>query len=277
MDYLPPEIMVKIFSFCSLRDIISKIRFVNKSWYRLCSDKDVWKSRNISVSNRFYIDAQRESNRCQSVEQVIQLAKYTEFICKLGKYDPSCKVTLTNIKLLLPYCQRLVKLHLRCTDIDYSILEIITKNCAFLENLYLYRPLPFIQNYFLLSELIHLKCLSLDYVTDLEDQHLVAILQQCKNLYVLSIEGAFKISIISIKLLPSTKISALYLSHLDGLTELLWDYISDMPHLEHLFFEADSNVKLKFLKQFIKKCVKLKTYGIHLKAFCLFKSGINGW
>lgn len=278
MDQLPLEVMLKIFSFCNVRDIITKIRFVNKSWYRLCSDKDVWKSRNIILSTWFHIDVQRESNRCQSMEQIIQLAKYTEFICNLGKYDRSCRVTLENIKLLLPYCPRLVKLHLRCSAIDYSILEIITKNCTFLENLYLFRPVPFIQNYFLLSELIHLKSLSLDCVTDLRDHHLVTILQRCKNLYKLRIDRACKISIISIKQLPSTKISALYLSCLDGLTDLFWDYISDMPNLEHLFLEGNYNVKLRFLKLFIRKCVKLKSYGIYLNNdVSLFKYGIDGW
>lgn len=274
MNDLPEEVIVYIFSFCNITDIITKIRFVNKSWYRLCSDKDVWQFRDININSMYDpFDAYKESNRCESVDQIIRLAKYTDFICKLSIYEISQNASLTNIKLLLPYCQRLKKLHLPCIDIDYSMLEIITRNCIFLENLYLYGPLPFIEKYLVLSEIKYLSSLSLIYVPDLSDQDLVIILKRCKNLEMLHIEMGAKISDTSIKQLPSTKISMLNLTFLNGLTPIFWDYIISMPNLEHFYFDGDYNLELNFLQIFIKKCVKLKTYQIVLNNVSLNKHG----
>nr|XP_006815289.1 PREDICTED: uncharacterized protein LOC102804699 [Saccoglossus kowalevskii] len=242
-DSLPVEIMMKILSYLTPKELLLYVAPISKKWYSLAHEPILWQ--HLSISTLETIDS-------YDLCQIIRGAPLLKSLSLRARDE----LNITEIRMLTIYCNYLQNINLGfCDNVNEKIIETLGQNCKNLECVNVEgceRISDRCIKYF--TALPKLRTLNLSHCIKITDKGVILLAEQCERLQELNIDGIPWITDDAVKILATNRRDILKAVYLDGaeMTDKSLKYVSDCKHLRVLsvsFAEQLTDVSLKYVKK----------------------------
>ncbi|GLH11915.1 F-box/LRR-repeat protein 2, partial [Gryllus bimaculatus] len=118
---LPDDILVEVFTYLTVEDIVLRIRHVNERWVAVAENSRVWKRLTYRPTLRY------------SEKEIIDFLRQAP---KLQWFVPPCGYTTTALLMaIMKYCKNIRNLELNMAEANCNLLEKLVSDCPNIETL----------------------------------------------------------------------------------------------------------------------------------------------
>eukprot|EP00058_Branchiostoma_floridae_P025823 XP_002611313.1 hypothetical protein BRAFLDRAFT_73295 [Branchiostoma floridae] len=176
--HLPAELVLRILSYLTPRELCGRVATVCRAWYRHAHDPLLWQELDLDFNHDV-----RAVDLCAAIRR----APLLKVLVMRGRNE----LTITEVSVFVKYCGMLQHLDMGfCKVLDLTMLHIIVDNCPQLE-LVNVEGCDSIRDSCLmvLSRLSKLKVLNLSHCTSVTDDGVSHLVRHCPGLTSLNIDG----------------------------------------------------------------------------------------
>ncbi|XP_078602854.1 uncharacterized protein LOC144876934 [Branchiostoma floridae x Branchiostoma japonicum] len=177
-QHLPAELVLRIMSYLTPRELCGRVAPVCRAWYRHAHDPLLWQELDLDFNHDV-----RAVELCAAIRR----APLLKVLVMRGRNE----LTITEVSVFVKHCGMLQHLDMGfCKVLDLTMLHIIVDNCPQLE-LVNVEGCDSIRDSCLmvLSRLAKLKVLNLSHCTSVTDDGVCHLVRHCPGLTSLNIDG----------------------------------------------------------------------------------------